>query len=354
MTKASQNAIALVKKDVVDVVQSKVQDFVANKELVLPANYSAENAMKSAWLQLQSITDKNNKPVLESCKKDTIANALLDMVVQGLNPAKKQCYFVAYGGKLELMRSYFGTIAAAKTTDPRIGDITYQVIRQGDEVEIGIDGTGIRHIIKHSQPFENLDNEVAGAYCNIYDKEGDLMHCEIMTIKQLKQVWQQGKFSEKMNPIDKNGNIKPDSVHGKYTDQMALKSVINRGLKYFINTSSDTGIIAAAFNNSLGNEFRDEVDEANGSATSAKRVISLDEEPEPELKVKDNKKVQGTKSKINVVDADFEEVKEEKTTTKKATANKQATTKAPAEAEQQGFDDGLEGTPFDDSEDIPY
>jgi recombination protein RecT len=38
--------------------------------------------------------------VLQACTRDSIANALLDMAVQGLNPAKKQGYFIAYGKQL--------------------------------------------------------------------------------------------------------------------------------------------------------------------------------------------------------------------------------------------------------------
>ena len=45
-----KNTLALIKKDVVDVVGKKVQEFVSRGELHLPPNYSVENAMKSAWL----------------------------------------------------------------------------------------------------------------------------------------------------------------------------------------------------------------------------------------------------------------------------------------------------------------
>jgi recombination protein RecT len=340
----TENSLALIKKDVVDVVQGKVQEFISNKELILPENYSAENAMKSAWLMLQSIKDKNGKAVLVSCSKDTVANALLDMVVQGLNPAKKQCYFIAYGGKLELSVSYFGTIVSAKNVDRRIGQLTYQAIKEGDTIEVGLDEKGVRHILKHEQPFENLDNAVIGSYCNIYNKEGELMHCEIMTIKMLKQVWQQGKFTDKMNPIDTKGNIKESMVHGKFTDQMAIKSVVNRGLKYFINTSDDSGIIADAYNRTLGNEFEDKDFAKVETVEKEKRTISLDDAPKETTKKKD-------KPKINIVDADFEEVPETK---KETTAKPQ--TKKPAETkpEQQGFDDNLEGSPFEETEDIPY
>ena len=63
----SNNNLALVKKDVVDVVGKKVQEFVSRGELHLPPNYSVENAMKSAWLVLQNTVDKDKRPVLQVC-----------------------------------------------------------------------------------------------------------------------------------------------------------------------------------------------------------------------------------------------------------------------------------------------
>jgi len=104
----------MVDKNVADFVLSKIQKLQSNGEIYFPNNYSPENALKSAWLKLQETKDKNDKPVLQSCTQISIANALLNMVVQGLNPMKNQCYFIPYGNQLTLMRSYFGSIAVAK------------------------------------------------------------------------------------------------------------------------------------------------------------------------------------------------------------------------------------------------
>lgn len=41
--------------------------------------------------------------------KASIANSSLDMIQQGLNSGKNQCYFIANGQKLQMSRSYFGT-----------------------------------------------------------------------------------------------------------------------------------------------------------------------------------------------------------------------------------------------------
>lgn len=127
-----QQNVPVVQKDVVDSVLAKITKFEETGELKLPANYSAANALKSAWLILQETKDRSDRPALVVCTKESIANALLDMVVQGLSPMKKQCYFIVYGNKLTLQRSYLGTLAIAK----RVGGVLTAVancVYEGDE-----------------------------------------------------------------------------------------------------------------------------------------------------------------------------------------------------------------------------
>lgn len=113
MAENKQTAVAKP-YDLVDSVSHKLRKFADKGELVLPSNYSIENALKSAWLMLQETVDKDKRPVLLACTKASIANALLDMAVQGLNPGKKQCYFIAFGTKLLCLRSYFGAMVVAE------------------------------------------------------------------------------------------------------------------------------------------------------------------------------------------------------------------------------------------------
>lgn len=255
---SKNNEIAIVKKDVVDVVQNKIQEFKQSGELKFPANYSPENAMKSAWLKLQTVTakvGKDYKPALEVCTKDSIANTLLDMVVQGLSPAKSQCYFIAYGGQLQLQRSYFGTMAVTKRLND-VKDIRSQVIYQDDIFEMEINN-GVKTITKHVQNLMNIDvGKIIGAYTVIEKTDGSVF-TEIMNINQIKQAWRQSKQSYN---IFENGTneIKGDSVHGKFTDQMVLKTVINRACKTFANTSDDSDLLIESFNRSTENEFEED------------------------------------------------------------------------------------------------
>ncbi|HSW35848.1 MAG TPA: RecT family recombinase [Candidatus Limnocylindrales bacterium] len=233
------NDLAVVKKDVVDVVARKVQEFIKRGELHLPAGYSPDNAMKSAWLILQNTLNRDKKPVLQVCNKTSIANALLDMVVQGLNPMKKQGYFIAYGDQLVFQRSYFGTMALAKMIDDTIADIVAEVVYEGDTFKYAM-VRGKKEITLHEQALENVNNrKIKAAYCMIIDHDGAIKKTEIMTYDEIKQAWKQSQ----MNPFDEKGEVKASSTHGKFTADMCKKTIINRACKTILNSSSDRHLL---------------------------------------------------------------------------------------------------------------
>lgn len=238
-TVKQESHLQLIKRSVVDVVKSKVGQFISSGELFLPKNYSPDNAMKAAWLVLQATLDKDKRPVLDVCTRDSIANSLLDMVVQGLNPMKDQCYFIAYGKTLTCQRSYFGSMAVAKMVQPRIDDFAFSVVYEGDKFGYGIHN-GKKTITEHEQKLENVDKKkILAAYCIALDKEGNPFRTEIMTIDEIHQAWKQSQ----MSPFDDKGNVKTSSTHGKFTADMAMKTVINKCCKAVINASSDHSLL---------------------------------------------------------------------------------------------------------------
>lgn len=210
--------------------------------LSFPPNYSVSNALNSAYLILQETLDSNKKPVLQSCSKQSIASSLIDMTVQGLNPVKKQCYFVGFGGKLKLMRSYQGTMAVAKRAGVTKTPVA-QIIYEGDTFEYHIEN-GLYVIDKHVQDFMNIDNsKIKGAYA-IVDTE-DYQYVEIMNINQIEKAWSKGY-----------GYKKGAGVHGDFADQMAKKTVISRACRNIINSSDDANL-QEAFDNTSENEHAD-------------------------------------------------------------------------------------------------
>jgi len=225
--------------DIVALVTSKLRTYTDDKELILPANYSIENALKSAWLALQEAVDKDKRPVLQVCSQVSIANALLDMAVQGLNPGKDQCYFIAYGTKLVCQRSYFGTMAVAQRV-ARASDIWAEVVYEGDEFEYTISHHR-KFVTKHQQKLGNIKpTAIVAAYCVIEFKSGKAPFTEIMTIAQIKQAWAKSK-------MDPNA---PTSVHSQFPEEMAKRTVTNRACKALINSSSDDNLFLEHFNRS--------------------------------------------------------------------------------------------------------
>jgi recombination protein RecT len=233
------NQLALVKKDTVDVVAAKVKEFQENGEIHFPTNYSPENAMKSAWLILQGIkTGKNNgyKPALEVCTKDSIANSLLDMVVQGLNPAKKQGYFIVYGSQLTFQRSYFGTMAVTKRVSGA-KSIDAAVIYEGDEVDYEMINGKITNLT-HKQKFGNINKDkILGSYCTII-LEDNSIYTELMTIDELRKAWSKAQFWDKEKEVEQKG-----TTHEEFRQEMAKKTVINRACKKFLNSSDDGSLV---------------------------------------------------------------------------------------------------------------
>ena len=214
----------MVKKElnVVDQTLQRVLSMQENKELQLPKDYSAANALKSAWLILQ------DKPELLQCTRESIAYALLSMVVQGLNPVKHQCSFIKYGSKLTLQREYQGSIAIAK----RVGlkSVVANAVFEGDEFEFQVNPeTGRKQINKHVSSISSFGGEVKGAYAVIEMNDGQ-RNVEVMSIAQIRKAWEQGSTK---------GN---SPAHKNFPDQMACKTVINRAVKGIINSSDDAAL----------------------------------------------------------------------------------------------------------------
>ena len=117
-----------IKEQTLNAVTNSLARMQNKGEIHFPADYSPQNALKQAWLILQDTQNKDRQPVLQTCTVASINKALMDMVIQGLNPKKSQGYFIAYGNQLTFQRSYFGSMALAKRVNPDIADIVAEVV----------------------------------------------------------------------------------------------------------------------------------------------------------------------------------------------------------------------------------
>lgn len=225
-------AVTTMQKNIADNVLAKVQTFQREGTLTLPKEYAVENHLKAAWLVLLETKDRSGAEALKVCTKESIATALLDMVLQGMSVSKKQGYFIVYGTKLTFMRSYFGTISLAKKVGMKTDPVA-NVVYEGDVFEYQIDAdTGLARIIKHEQKIGNIDDsKIVGAYC-IADLPDDRKQVIIMPMAQIRKSWEQG--------ATKGGS----PAHKNFTSEMAKRTVINKALKIFINSSDDGWLYA--------------------------------------------------------------------------------------------------------------
>ena len=237
--------------------------------LTFPEDYNVANALMGAYLVLKETNDKNGKPILETCSQPSIANSLMDMATLGLSVQKKQGYFIAYGGKCQFQKSYFGNITIARRYGLKA--INAEVVYADDDFAYHIDD-GVKVLDKHVQKLENIDNtKIIGAYAVVTMMDGTKI-LEVMNIAQIKQAWQQGY-----------GYKEGSGTHSKFTDQMAKKTVINRALKGIINTHGDVFVQEA-------DEHAEDIDQAEAIVSDVNYEIANEANTE-ELVVEEPKEL---------------------------------------------------------------
>ena len=252
-----------------DLVLSRVDEMRQTQNLSLPKNYNASNALNAAFLELQKVQDRNHNPALDVCSRDSIVKSLLDMTLQGLSPAKDQCYFIVYGKELQMQRSYFGTVAAVKRLDG-VKKVRAEVIHEGDEFEIG-SNEDMELVVKKFVPkFENQDKPIIGAFAIIKTDEG--IDYTVMTKAEIDKSWAQTR--QKNNKVQKN-----------FGQEMAKRTVLNRAAKMFINTSDDSDLLTGAINDTTTNEYDDEPrDVTPEGETSTQELLDDFNKSQEELK----------------------------------------------------------------------
>ena len=205
-------------------------DFIKSKagELALPPNYDYIGATKSFFLELMNVKDKSGTPALQSCTGQSIEKSLLDMISQGWDLRKKQCYLIVYGNSLTVQESYFGKQKRAKTYNRNLLDIYAQVIYQGDVFETKIETDGRKVLVKHESPFKNQNNPILGAYAVAVFSDGKTL-CDVMTIQEIQKSW----------AMSRTGG----AVHKQFPVEMCRKTVKSRLAKALVNTTDDSAIL---------------------------------------------------------------------------------------------------------------
>ena len=225
----SQNATALkrMQEETTQQIMERVTGWQETGEVVLPKGYHVGNAIKLAWLYLQTVENLQHQKAIDYCTKDSICNALLNMVINGEYP-QKHCYFIMYGNRLEWQERYLGKLMRAKR-DTEIGKVNAQVIYEGDEFVYTIDENGEKQLVKHVPNLANIDNtKILAAYAVVINKDGT-RHIEVMTRTQIQKAWEQGAMKGK------------SGAHTNFTDQMCMKTVTQRACKIALDSTADPG-----------------------------------------------------------------------------------------------------------------
>lgn len=247
---SKSTSIAKRARDISLSVQKSVQNLRQQGKIDLPPGYSVGNALSSAYLMIAEVETRNKEKAVEVCREESIYNSLFDMVVQGLNPQKKQCYFIARGKNLMMQRSYFGNEAVVKrfcNVSDVLPEIVYVDELDGFKVAKKNNRTVVlEHDIsprfkKKKDKLESTD-DIAFAYCTLEFNDSRPDWTDIMDIEQIKQAWRQGELYDNER-VDQS-----KTFHAKFTKAACIRTIINHTCKRYINSSSDNALFVESFN----------------------------------------------------------------------------------------------------------
>lgn len=249
-------SLAARSKELETKLLSTITSYAAEGKLVVPQNYSPENAIKSAFLIMSQTKTRGQQPVLQACTPASISQAVLDMVLQGLSPAKKQCYFIATGNELKLFRSYLGSLVTAKRACPDVAKIDVLLFHEGDTVDIFFDA-GQHALMLDTETYKtslaNQDAEITGGWGYAVDRQGLVLHSVVMTRKEIETAWDQS--------TNRGWRTNPGDPHRRYPQEMSKKTILGRLCKIMAGTSDDSSLFSEAYQRTTENEWRDVSDQ---------------------------------------------------------------------------------------------
>jgi recombination protein RecT len=196
------------------------------KDIQVPANYDANNAVKNFCLEVSTLKDKKGNRALDVCTPQSIVASMQKMISLGLNPTKKQGYLIVRGNTLCLDNGAFGNVKIMK--DVTGYEMFSEVIYDGDKVKITRRKDGSQ-VIEVQTTWANIrGGKIVGAYAVVSDrKTGTVINSDIMTMEDIRISWAQS-------------STKDLSTHKKFPHEMARKTVESRLAKRLVNTSDDT------------------------------------------------------------------------------------------------------------------
>lgn len=254
---------------------------VEDKVFDVPDNYSYKNAIQQARYLLTKPADAGKNKglaIIDICTPQSILQSVMEMAQKGLNPDKKQCYFIPYGNTCTLSISYQGNVALAKRGGEDIGEVYGYAVYKDDVLDLSFNPQRGVFEIESYQP--NISkwtkSDITGAFAVITDNAGEVKYTEYMTMEQIKDAWNMG-FAKGESPAHKN-----------FPDQQAIKTVKSRAVKSFVNTADDSEIVSSE-EKSITYTDRTLNEELQSKANTLELDINMGQEKAPAIEAKNLK-----------------------------------------------------------------
>lgn len=221
MAKAEpKQEVAQKSQDKLATVTQLALDEVHSGGIKLPDGYDAKSAITTAWLHLREMKDD----VINKVSLQSISRSFFKMIRFGLDMDKGQGYFIPYGNTLTFRPSYLGDLYRAKR-DSKLKEAYASVIWEGEEYDLLVDPkNGRRMVTNHRASLKaQASGKIEGAYAILVFEDGTYYH-DLMSFSQIQTAWKQGGST---------------TVHDKFPEEMAKKTVLRRALKPLIAASEE-------------------------------------------------------------------------------------------------------------------
>lgn len=189
--------------------------------------FNAKQAIISMALKLKETKDKDGKPAIDVCTKESIMQVAQEALVKRLDLMKSQASLIIRGNKLMLHTQYQGNVKRALELNPFLDHFNFVPIYQDDKVEMFVGQDGSYGIKSHSTSFKNIGNDkLIGGYVRAIKKDGSVYMTEIMTMEQIKIAWSKSSSSSQ-------------TVHKQFPLRMVRKTILNGLCSWLINTTGE-------------------------------------------------------------------------------------------------------------------
>ena len=238
--------LATIEKSAIQLAQDTsawINRNIRDNKITVPEGYNVSNEITMALMMIAQAEDKDHRPALEKCTRESIMTQLRLMAQNGLSMAQKQCYPIVRGNKLCIDISYFGTISIIKRLMPGY-DVRANVIYKDDTYDyIWNEETQCYQVTNIKSSIENRDKPIVGAYGTIFEKAtGKVIFSEVMSWKEILTSW---------------SHAKTDKVQKEFPQEMAKRTLIQRMCKLFLNTEKAKDIEGVRAYNEMVSEGYD-------------------------------------------------------------------------------------------------